>query len=945
VSLFASRPPQSRTGAAQQATAGPAPEPDARPQGAREAGDELVPVDTGLLTAVPASKLRSASPLAYDFCQRFVAKWRYIAFGQHPPPIPSYRGPVEAPEHGRTGICCSGGGIRSAAFNLGALQALDEQDELASARYLAAVSGGSYICAAYSMVGKVWSGNKRPPDDEDKPYNGYDDSNPRLFTKEDRTRIFARLSPEEQYLRNRSSYMAPTVMEKIFLGIRILLGLVANLVFIGLPIAVVTTVLGILVYAPSRPDVLPSCPGSQCSFDPSAAWWLPAAALAAAGIIVAAARVMRRPHSDDERAATEIWSTRLILFAGIVALFTLALPAAVGFLEHPHVVNAGATPKAAGVGAVGFAGVITGLLAFGREAFASPAKAAKDLGAARTWLMKLSAPVRRALILVAGAVAGPLLLFAIAVLMLSVTLDQYDSHRTALWVGAAAGALAFAGFYYLADLTSWSLHPFYKRRLCTAFALKRVSPGEISHARAVADIEQETTYGVAVEREFDRNVPLSKTALQDWPSLIVCAAANISDPGATAPGRQVTSFTFSADSVGGPLVGAMETEEYEQAFGDNRKGNRRRRDCSLPAAVAMSGAAISPSMGKMSRPAFRFLLALANIRLGVWVPNPRWVVDASERQRRRYGAPRPAHLLRELIGRNRVDAKYLYVTDGGHYENLGLVELLRRGCTRVFCFDASGGQRFAELGDAVALARSELGVKIEIDPTPLSPKGDPPTAKRATTTGWIHYPNGVKGHLVYSRNVMSPGGPWDVRAHQLENPSFPHDSTVDQLYTDQKFESYRALGAEAGKRAVARMNEVAPKSSGPPPSGPDGALPPQRVREMLLTSTVQLVDLRADFAYELAHIEGALRVSLAEVDSKQDGFVAGHPIVFHCYEGAHSRGAAARYREKGWTAFYIEGGIRRWIDDGLPIEGKTKSLNGGPPADAAKDAEPAKPAG
>ena len=75
--------------------------------------------------------------------------------------------------------------------------------------------------------------------------------------------------------------------------------------------------------------------------------------------------------------------------------------------------------------------------------------------------------------------------------------------------------------------------------------------------------------------------------------------------------------------------------------------------------------------------------------------------------------PRPSHLIAEVFGRNSVNHKFLYVTDGGRYENLGLVELLRRGCTRIFCLDASGGRAFEALGDAIALARSEVGVEID----------------------------------------------------------------------------------------------------------------------------------------------------------------------------------------------------------------------------------------
>jgi len=73
----------------------------------------------------------------------------------------------------------------------------------------------------------------------------------------------------------------------------------------------------------------------------------------------------------------------------------------------------------------------------------------------------------------------------------------------------------------------------------------------------------------------------------------------------------------------------------------------------------------------------------------------------------------------------------------------------------------------------------------------------------------FRYRSGEEGVLVYARNVVSPGAPWDVRAHQLQNPRFPNDSTMDQLYTDQKFESYRVLGERAGTRAIELIDEAA----------------------------------------------------------------------------------------------------------------------------------------
>jgi hypothetical protein len=436
------------------------------------------------------------------------------------------------------------------------------------------------------------------------------------------------------------------------------------------------------------------------------------------------------------------------------------------------------------------------------------------------------------------------------------------------WTGRAGvvgGALIlFVWLMKFGDLTSWSLHPFYRRRLCTAFALRRVPADDADDV------------GHAEERRQGNLVPLSQTGViprhpwwesKTWPTLIICAAANVSDPGATPPGREVTTFTFSPHAMGGPLVGGIATSEFEQALHP-----KRQRDFTLPAAVAMSGAALSPSMGKTTRPSLRFLLALANVRLGVWVPNPRqmerfvdfrgelreecdrhdkpahrtaakMVAQLTEEQRRAaldravqraikdddYKLPRPSprYLLKELLGQNSINDPFLYVSDGGHYENTGLVELLRRGCTHVYCFDASGGEPLSALGDAVALARSELGVEIEfpageLDRVVENAKNGG-VAEARCALGTITYPGRLeKGRLVYAPTVVTARLPVDVQAFKQKDPAFPHHSTLDQLFTDQKFEAYRVLGCYAATSAMQAMDaaaiaaQVAPGGDGAP---------------------------------------------------------------------------------------------------------------------------------
>jgi hypothetical protein len=767
--------------------------------------------DDGLLTKVPAG------PRWLAASGRRRRRRRWFLDGSRPEPVPSHVGPLEPPKKDKLGICCSGGGIRSAAFSLGALQALQQQKKLEEAAYLAAVSGGSYIAAALSMVAKTGPGDSNAELLHDKP-------------------PFAPNSPEEQYLRNRSSYMAPTLADKVYLGWRVLLGLLFNLAFIALPLLGAALIVTGLLYAKVFPDLGGQCTAATCAANPPVwTWAVPLGVLLLSGISGLATLVFRWGGDRRQRFFT-IWSVRLLVCAAVLALILVGLPSLIDWFDHLGQGGSSVKPtlldSLSSIGA-GFAALLAGVIAQIAHLLRSK-EAAENLGKAQQAAGKLGSGVRLTLAYAAGALFGPLVLLLLVAIVVAVGMSQAGSDGGFEWGVAAVGAatlVAFGVLYRWADLSTWSLHPYYKRRLSSAFALKRVKEEDLTaeereRVEALADPgsgddDSESEYeGLAIERDFGELVSLSDTALDEekdrkWPTLLVCAAANVSDPGATPPGRQVTSFTFSAHAVGGPLVGAVGTKEMEGAFADRR----RQRDLTLPAAVAMSGAAVSPSMGKATKRPLTFLMALANLRLGVWVPNPRWVAagldDDHGLEQHRYGRPRPWYLLCELLGRNRIDARYLYVTDGGHYENLGLVELLRRGCTKIYCLDASGvGQGRAEfdaLGDAIALARSELGVEIDFktdDPGDLEPDPDTHLAKKDVVTGTIRYTHGpevVEGTLIYVRNAMTDRATWDARAHQLEDPRFPHNSTVDQLYTDKKFESYRVLGARAAGRAMKAM--------------------------------------------------------------------------------------------------------------------------------------------
>jgi hypothetical protein len=127
-------------------------------------------------------------------------------------------------------------------------------------------------------------------------------------------------------------------------------------------------------------------------------------------------------------------------------------------------------------------------------------------------------------------------------------------------------------------------------------------------------------------------------------------------------------------ACGNPFVHFVPTRFY----GDRRDG------VTLGTAMAISGAAVSPNQGYHSSPVVGLLLMLFNVRLGWWLGNPR----GGPRVYRRDGpllSIRP--VLDELAGRTTDAGRYVYLSDGGHFENLGLYEMVRRRCHFILVSD------------------------------------------------------------------------------------------------------------------------------------------------------------------------------------------------------------------------------------------------------------------
>jgi hypothetical protein len=225
----------------------------------------------------------------------------------------------------------------------------------------------------------------------------------------------------------------------------------------------------------------------------------------------------------------------------------------------------------------------------------------------------------------------------------------------------------------------------------------------------------------------------------------------------------------------------------------------------LGTAVATSGAAVSPNMGFHSSTPLAFLLTLFNVRLGWWLGNPRRE-DTYKRATPRLGL---AYLVKELFGLTDDSSGYVYLSDGAHFENLAIYELVRRHCEYIVACDvgADPGCGLEDLGNAIRKIRSDLGVEIDIHTAPLRPQGDLRYSESHRVVGTICYPDGKKGRLFYIKSAVTGREPGDVLVYKTSHQGFPHQSTGDQWFDESQFESYRILGRFAVESALEVLGE------------------------------------------------------------------------------------------------------------------------------------------
>ena len=188
-------------------------------------------------------------------------------------------------------------------------------------------------------------------------------------------------------------------------------------------------------------------------------------------------------------------------------------------------------------------------------------------------------------------------------------------------------------------------------------------------------------------------------------------------------------------------------------------------------------------------------LTIFNARLGQWIQNPRFPGWKAE------GPKFGVWFLQELFGHTDDKDAYVHLSDGGHFENLGVYELIRRRCRYIIAVDAGEDTDASDdnLARLTRLCRIDFGVRIELDTCPLEPVKPSVFSRTHVVVGCVHYEDvdsgQVPGIIVYIKISMTGDEPSDVLKYAKCDPRFPHQPTdLRQSFTDEQFESYRALG-------------------------------------------------------------------------------------------------------------------------------------------------------
>jgi hypothetical protein len=391
---------------------------------------------------------------------------------------------------------------------------------------------------------------------------------------------------------------------------------------------------------------------------------------------------------------------------------------------------------------------------------------------------------------------------------------------TSVWMilllGFVFGGLALLGFN-LIDVNLFSLNAMYANRLirCYLGASRRMKDWKARWDDQTRDMRVNTgapsiSLGVDLPSERDPNpvtgfdpgddLPLSTLLIGQpdpgrrvyWgPHLLVNTTLNLVAGSDLAwRSRKGESFLLSSLYCGAKGVGYVKVDTADV---------QTRENLTLGRAISISGAAVDPNMRAYQSRSLTALLTLFNARLGAWMQNPRMTG-----QKKTWTAESPGFaglLVTELLGKTDGTSEYVHLSDGGHFENMGVYELIRRRCRYIVAVDASDEtmSSASNLAILIRLCRIDFGIRIQIDTAALQPQGPDRLTKTHVAIGRIRYDDVDQGQLpgvlVYVKISMTGDEAPDLQNYAGNDSGFPYQITdLRQSFDEEQFECYRCLG-------------------------------------------------------------------------------------------------------------------------------------------------------
>lgn len=784
-----------------------------------------------------------------------------------------------------TGLALSGGGVRSATFCLGALQAFDECKVLDRFDYQSTVSGGGFMGLSWLWLRRLGGGTAFPfPSEDASGATGTQSASDHTRGPE-RSSQDSSGNPAISFLRRNIGYLNPSsdinyvsgavaIIRTIFLNlmvwipaITLLFLLVAyvelNAIRMGWPyswtLVVTKTIPSLSIYekfpvffALLIVGFLIVVIAAAVSVTASLSLgrlsdWVSQNRLVKAGILLVGALAMasalqtlitqfNSSTSTDKAFVAAGISLVLVICLSILlprereylALRKLDALASVWGLWAMALIAVGATPLIAGLALSYANGASTGIVALASLVYGIITAIYSHYVSFRNFAPGLASKV----VIVSGAALFLFGLFLLCFYLgesmvpwlegtsnLQTDLRPLFSDLTrpegrAVYETVVIAAFMIATFsMFFTNINQIGLHRYYRDRIAETFF-----PG----TRALEDgVSEEAVKGMSIT--IDKLVGRADNKLQKPYPIINMNAIMVDDTDAKVRLRGGANFIVSPAYAGSEATGWIQTSAYvDPSIG---------RPLYVATMVAVSGAAVNSSAGYAGTGITRnrivsVAMRLLNIRLGYWLINPSWI-QSKQKKRKAMTKTVPTHFrpgLVHLVSRNwRRGAKFVELSDGGHFDNLGVYELLRRRCRVIVVCDGEADKdtAYAGLVSAARRAREDFGVKLEFEPgmgpermVPRHELGYPSNSKGAKSpymVARITYPGQAPkkdefGVIIYVKSTMIDDVSFVTKGYKGSNPDFPHQSTVDQFFQAEQFEAYRELGYVSARRCMMELD-------------------------------------------------------------------------------------------------------------------------------------------